>query len=179
MRFIDSSGVKFECAVDFGTATVDLGDATVTLPTGQYAPIRWVSDLIDEGDIVGGATSEAIAVPGTYPTGVIPIAAYLVTTKTTTSSNAGTTGLTLSLGISGATSGYLAAGANLVSTAAGRKENAVGTLVGGYRSGDSLLLTLTATGGAANTAHISALGVKVVVYYLSVATEWSWWCSII
>lgn len=53
----------------------------------------------------------------------------------------------------------------------GRKENASGSLLGGYRAADALLATFTATGGGTDLAHISGLNLRAVVYYLEVATE--------
>lgn len=158
-------------ATRFDDDIIFTGAVTLTPKTGavqtQFLPKRFVSAAITS--LTGGQASQAKAVSG-LPAAIIPIAAYVIQTGTITSSNGSTTGLTVSLGVSGSTSGYLAAGANLIA-AGGRKENAAGTLLGSYRAADSLLATFTATGGSADLAHIVGLSMRVVVYYLEVATE--------
>lgn len=145
------------------TGSVDIASATLA-----NMPRRYISQSIVHGDLTGGAASATIALTG-EPTGMIPIACYVITTATTTSSNGSTTGLTIKVGTSGDDDGYLQAVS--IFGAAGRKEGAPGVMLGGYRAAESLLVVLTATGGAADIGHISALAVKVVVVYIAAYTE--------
>lgn len=125
---------------------------------------RWVSAQVTEADITSG-TSQGIALSG-FPTGVIPISAYLIADEQATSGNGSTTGLTAQLGVSGATGVYLNAGANLLSASTtGRLANYAGSVLGSYRAADALLLTITATGGAPDVDHISNFAMRVVVDY--------------
>lgn len=172
MKFNDVSGVEFDTPVHLKGPVTISGTVTTTPSspaTASYMVKRWVSDLITEDDIAGGAASEAITVAN-WPVAAIPIAGYIVASEAATSSSGDTTGLTASLGVSGATSGYLAAGTSLIG-ATGRQQNATGTLLGSYRSNDTLLLTITATGGSPDTADIDNLALRVVFYYLEVSAE--------
>lgn len=151
MKFIDSSGVQFDCPVTFtGTVTT----APTSPATASFMVKRWVSNVITQADLTGG---------------VVLAASYLQTTATASSSNGNTTGATLSLGISGSTQGYLATGANVLGAAA-RLANAAGTLLGCYRAGDTPQITITATGGSPDLAHLT-ISVRAVVYYLEVSAE--------
>ncbi len=147
---------------------LDLAGATLTMPANQQVVLRYVSQSIVHGDLTGGGAVSTIALTG-EPTGWLPIAAYIVTSTGTTSSNAGTTGLTCSVGIAGVIEGYVAAAS--IFGAAGRKEAFGGTLLGSYRASDALIATVTATGGAADCAHIDSLALKIVVCYLAVSAE--------
>lgn len=150
------------------TGTIDLSGATVTQPSNQFAVLRYVSQSITQAALTGGAATCTVALTG-EPTTSIPLAAYVVTSGATTSSAGGTTGLTVKIGTSLDDDGYVAAIS--VFGAAGRKEGAPGVMLGGYRAGDSLIASFTATGGAADIAHIDALALKVVVLYATVAAE--------
>lgn len=154
--------VTFEDAVTFGAA--------LTPPTNTFFVKRWVSAELTEADLVGGQASQALAVAD-FPAGCVPIAAYTTMTTAPVSGDAGTTTFTISLGVSGSAAGFLAAGVNLIGAGTGRKQHAHGTLLNSYRSADSLLATVTAGGSGPDLVNITALGFKVVVYYLEVATE--------
>lgn len=168
MKFIDVSGVQFDCPVSF-TGAVDLSAGTITLPTTQFQVKRYVSQSIVHGDLTAGSATCTVALTG-EPTGIIPIAAYAVTSVTTTSGNGSTTGLTVKIGPSGDDDGFLPAVS--IFGAASRKEGtAPGAMLGSYRASDALIATFTATGGAAAIAHITAMAVKIVVLYLEVAAE--------
>ncbi|MCY1055426.1 hypothetical protein [Nannocystis sp. SCPEA4] len=165
MKFIDSAGVEFNCPVTFtGTVTT-----TPSSPaTASYMVKRWVSPTITQADLTGGQASQSVNLTG-FPGGVVLAASYLQTTATSSSSNGGTTGATLSLGISGSTQAYLATGANVLGAAA-RLSNAAGTLLGTYRASDVPQVTITATGGSPDLAHLT-LSCRAVVYYLEVTAE--------
>lgn len=141
----------------------------IVLPANNFVVKCWVSNRLTETNIVGGGASEFIAFTG-FPAAVEPVAAYLLADEAATSGNANTTALTYSLGISTAVASYLQAGANMLGLT-GRSANAAGTLLGTYRAADTVGLGLVATGGAPNTAHITNLAVRAVVYYLESATE--------
>lgn len=143
-------------------------EATPTMPSTSLLVKRYVSQSIVHGALTGGAATCTVALTG-EPTGMIPIACYAVTSVTTTSGNSNTTGLTIKVGNSGDDDGYLAAVS--VFGAAGRKEGAPGAQLQGYRASDALIATFTATGPAADIAHITALAVKIVVLYIEVASE--------
>ncbi|WP_434424593.1 hypothetical protein [Nannocystis pusilla] len=165
MKFIDAAGVTFACPVTFeGTITT----APSSPATASFMVKRWVSNVITQADLTGGQASQSVNLTG-FPGGVVLAASYLQTTATSSSSNGSTTGATLSLGISGSTQGYLATGANVLGAAA-RLANAAGTLLGCYRAGDTPQITITATGGAPDLAHLT-ISVRAVVYYLEVSAE--------
>lgn len=149
------------------TSTVDLSAATVTLPTGQTAVKRYVSQSITANDVTSGAT-QSIALTG-EPTGAIPIAAYVecYPGAGVSSSNGSTTGLTVEVGTAGDPDGYVKSVSIFGATS--KVANGVqGDMIGCYRGTDALFLKLTATGGAPNVAHIAEnLYVKVVVIYLT------------
>lgn len=150
------------------TSTVDLSGATVTLPTGQTAVKRYVSQRIAASDVIGGTATQSIALTG-EPAGSIPIAAYIecYATGGVASSNGSTTGLTVEVGTSGDADGYVKSVS--IFGATGKVAGAVrGDMIGCYRGADALLLKLTATGGAPNVAHIADnLDLKIVVIYLT------------
>lgn len=159
-KFIDSSGVEFACPVTFSAPSGSV--------QSQFVVQRYVSQLITQAALSAGATN-TINLTG-EPTAIIPIAAYVVTDETTTSSNGATTGLSAEVGISGDPNFLLES--TSVFGAAGRKEAYAGVGMGGYRSADAIQLKLTATGaGSEDCAHISNLNLYVVLYYISVATE--------
>lgn len=150
-----------------GPVNLDGADS-IDMPDNSLLVTQWVSSQVTEASIVGGSTTEALTVSG-LPTTIKPIAVYFLADEAAASNNGATTTLTVSLGVSGATSGYLAAGANIIGVT-GRLPNAGGTLLGSYRAADTLLITLTTNGGG-NTAHISNLALRVVVEYLPIDTE--------
>ncbi|MCY0990654.1 hypothetical protein OV203_26155 [Nannocystis sp. ILAH1] len=165
---------RYDDAITFTGPVTFTGSVTTTPSSPASASFmvkRWVSGAITQANLVGAQASQSVAVPGTFPTNVVPLGAYLVTTADTTSSSGDTTSLTASLGVSGSTQGYLAAGLNLIGAGAGRRMNLAGTILGGFRGVDSLLLTLTATGGSPDLADISALAIRVVVLYVEVSAE--------
>lgn len=127
----------------------------------------WVSPAVTEASITSG-TSQSITIPG-FPAKVVPLGCYLIADEAATSGNANTTTLTYALGVSGATGGYLASGVNVL-TLTGPQSNGAGILVGCYRAADTLLLTITAGGGAPNVSHITNLQVRAVVYYVAPTT---------
>ena len=149
------------------TNSVDLSAATVTLPTGQTAVKRYVSQRIAMSDVTSGAT-QSIALTG-EPAGSIPIAAYIecYATGGVSSSSGSTTGLTVEVGTAGDPDGYVKSVSIFGVT--GKVVGAVrGDMIGGYRGADALLLKLTATGGAPDVAHIAEnLDLKIVVIYLT------------
>lgn len=170
MRIIDVSGQDFEVPVRFHD-TVDMSEATVTHPTNQPGVKRYVSQSITQADLTAGVSC-TVALTG-EPTGILPLAAYVVTSATATSSSGDTTGLNVKVGPVADDDGYVQTSATL--GAAGRKERSSGSspaaMLGTYRAVDALLATFTATGGDPDCADISALAMKVVIYYVEVATE--------
>lgn len=171
MKFIDASGVEFDTPVHLKGPVTISGTVTTTPSspsTASYLVKRWVSNTITQAALTGGQASQSVNLTG-FPAGVVPIAAYLQTTATASSSNGNTTGATLSLGISGSTQGYLATGANVLGSAA-RLANAAGTLLGCYRAADTPQITVTATGGSPDLAHLT-ISMRAVVYYLEVSAE--------
>lgn len=147
--------------------TVDLSAATLTPPTNAQLVKRYISQSVVHGALTGGAATCTVALTS-EPTSLIPIGAYAETTVATTSSNGGTTGLTVKIGTSGDDDGYLPAVS--IFGAASRKEgNTPGALLLTHRSADALIATFTATGGAADIAHISALALNIVIVYIDVS----------
>lgn len=148
-----------------------LNTNTVITSGGSTAFIvqRYVSDPITQVDIVGGGASEAINLSA-FPPNAVPIAGYVVTSVETTSSSGDTTGLLAEIGPAADPNGYVTSVS--IFGAAGRKETATaGVIPGCFRAGDTLQITLTATGPAPDTAHINQLSVIAVIYYLEVAAE--------
>lgn len=145
--------------------TVDISSATLA-----NMPRRYVSQSIVHGALTGGSATCTVALTGEPTTGMMPIACYAVTSATTTSGDGSTTGLTVKIGTSGDDDGYLQEIS--IFGAAGRKEGASGVMIGGYRGdAEALIATFTATGGAADCAHITALALKIVVVYIAPYTE--------
>lgn len=160
MRFIDSSGVEFACPVTFSAPS-----GTVQ---SQFVAQRYVSQLITQAALSAGATC-TVALTG-EPTGMIPLACYVVTDETTTSGNGATTGLSAEVGISGDPDFHMVS--TSVFGAASRKEAYAGVGIGAYRANDAIQLKLTATGGGSEScAHITNLNLYVVLYYIQVAAE--------
>ncbi|MBL8970922.1 MAG: hypothetical protein JNK56_10100 [Myxococcales bacterium] len=155
-----------------GRPTVDLRnavfldgvDGAVVLPADQQVVKSWISDPITQADLVGGSATQVIDLVA-EPTALIPLAVYVVTSVETTSSNGSTTGLAAEVGIAADPDAYMAT-ISVYSTA-GRKGGAPGVALQSYRANDPIQLKLTATGGAANIGHISALSIRVVLLYLS------------
>lgn len=150
------------------TSTVDLSGATVTLPTGQTAVMRYVSQRIASSDVAVSGATQSIALTG-EPAGSIPIAAYIecYATGGVSSTSGNTTGLTVEVGTAGDPDGYVKSVSIFGVT--GKVTGAVqGDMIGCYRGADALLLKLTATGGTPNVAHIGDnLDLKIVVIYLT------------
>lgn len=131
---------------------------------------RYVSEVITQADLVGGAATQAITLTPAFPANAIPVGAYLVTSRTTTSSDAGTTGLTAEIGPAADPNGYAVSAS--IFGAAGRKQTATtGAMIGCLRTADAPQIALTATGGSADLADISALSVQAVIFYIAVTGE--------
>ena len=159
-KCIDSSGVEFSCPVTFSAPSGSV--------QSQYVVQRYVSQLITQAALSAGATC-TVALTG-EPTGMIPVACYVVTDETTTSSNGATTGLTVEVGIVGDPDFHMVS--TSVFGAAGRREAYAGVGIGAYRASDAVVAKFTAVGaGSEDCAHISNLNMYVVLYYISVATE--------
>jgi len=127
---------------------------------------RWISNLVTEADIPGGAGAShdftlagAVSLPGEF----LPVAVYFQSNAVAVSGNPLTTSLSASVGASPA-SPFLymsASGVDLIATY-GRITGSTGPQLGGIVKTD-LLLTLDTGGG--NLAHITDLGVRVIVDY--------------
>lgn len=148
------------------------GLVTLTPKTGavqtQFIPKRYVSQLITQAALSAGATC-TVALTG-EPTGMIPLACYVVTDETTTSSSGDTTGLTVEIGIGGDPDFHMVS--TSVFGAAGRKEAYAGVGIGAYRAADAIVAKFTAVGaGSEDCADISNLNMRVVLYYIEVAAE--------
>jgi len=165
LKFIDVAGVEFACPVTFSSTITTTPSAPAT---ASYVMKRWVSNTITQAALTGGQASQSVNLTG-FPAGCVPTAAYLQTTAAASSGNANTTGATMSLGISGSTQAYLATGANVLGSAA-RLANAAGTLLGSFRASDTPQITITATGGSPDLAHLT-ISMRAVVYYLEVSAE--------
>lgn len=138
----------------------------VTLPANYQFVRRYVSQAITHADLTAGASC-TVALTG-EPTASVMLAAYVVTSVETTSSTGDTTGLTMKVGTAGLADGY--ANETDIFGAAGRKQSGAVTL-SGYRAGDALIATFTATGGSPDCADIAALSVRFVLFYLTPAAE--------
>lgn len=161
MRFIDVSGVQFECPVTFSPPAGSV--------QSQFVEDQYVSQKITEADLSSGATC-TVALVG-EPTAMIPTACYVVTDEATTSGNAATTGLSVEIGIAGDADFHMAS--TSVFGAAGRKEAYRGVGLSGYRASDAIIAKFTATGaGSENCSHITNLSMRVVLRYQRVATEY-------
>ena len=148
------------------TAELEVTES-VTVPSGYRLPRVWTSGNVTQAAFSSG-TSQSINLPagadGAFPSNVEVISAHLELNSTVTSGNANTNSLTASLGPSSATTGYLAAGANLIN-ASGKRENAAGTLMGSRRAADTPQITLMAAGGAPDLTHITAFSAKAIITY--------------
>lgn len=157
-----------------GQAVLDLStvptivDGVFSTPADHQVVLRYRSQRLVNDDLVGGAATQIIDLDD-EPTGWIPIAAYIVTAAAISSGDAGTTGLTAEVGVSGDPDGYVTS--HSIFGAASRKQGPAGVMINSFRSSDALQLKLTATGGSADIADILGLDLKVVVLYLAVSAE--------
>lgn len=130
---------------------------------------RYVSQAITQADFTGGSATQSIALTG-EPTGMLPDKVYVVTDGGPVASSSGdTTGLSCEVGIASDPDLFMQS-ANLLG-AAGRKEAYAGQGLHGYRAADPIEIKFTATGPAADLAHITGLSVRVVMVYNEVSAE--------
>lgn len=164
-KFQDS--ITFEQPVTLqGGVTIDPASVSAA---NTFVPMkRYVSQLITEADLSSGATC-TVALTG-EPTAMIPQAAYVVTSESTTSGNGATTGLTCEVGLAGDPDFLMVS--TSVFGSAGRKEAYAGVGIDSYRAADPLVVKFTAVGaGSENCSHISNLALRVVILYAPVSAE--------
>ena len=149
------------------SGTMTLEEAPV-LPATDLLVKRYVSQLVGPADLTVGSASCTVSLTD-FPTDAVALGAYLVTTATATSSNGLTTGLTAKLGIASVDDDAYVTSISVFG-AAGRKLGPPGASIGGFVSGVPQL-TFTATGGTPAIAHINALALYAVIYYVVPTTE--------
>ena len=146
---------------------VEPADATAG---NAFVPIkRYVSQLITQASLSAGASC-TVALTG-EPTGMIPIACYVVTDETTTSGNGSTTGLAAEVGIASGDADFLMTSVSVFGSASRKSTATTGVGLHCYRASDALAVTFTATGGAPDCAHITNLNMYVVILYVPVSAE--------
>ena len=164
MATIYADDITFTRAVSFDPVDATAGNAMV--PTKRY-----VSQLITEAHLTGGAATCTVALTG-EPTAMIPRACYVVTDEATTSGDVATTGLAAEVGIVSGDADFLMTSVSVFG-AAGRKQTAtVGVGLGCYRASDALCVKFTATGaGSEDVGDIDNLSLRVVILYAPVSAE--------
>lgn len=167
MSTIHDDVKTFNGAATFkGGVTID--PASVSAANTFVPCKRYVSQLITQAALSAGATC-TVALTG-EPTAMIPQACYVVTTDTTTSGDAATTGLTCEVGLAGDPDFLMVS--TSVFGAAGRKEAYAGVGIDSYRAADPLVVKFTAAGGGSeDCADITNLNLRVVILYCPVSAE--------
>jgi hypothetical protein len=125
----------------------------------QFVEIPFVA-----ADIVAGSVAY-----DDLPANVLILGARIVITTPLTFSNVGTTGVSAKIGNAAEDDAGFGT-ATAIAGAAGYRRFPPGALVGGTVPGgtDGVLASFTATGGAADLAHVSAGAGKVVVDFIEV-----------
>lgn len=129
--------------------------------TGQRIP-KFLEVTFVKADINAGTITSA-----GLPTNALVLGAHMVITTALTYSNGGTTGVSAKIG-NADDDGFGTSTA--IAGTAGYRRFPPGALVGGVVAGSTggVIGTFTATGGAADLAHVSAGAGKVVIDYIEV-----------
>lgn len=142
--------------------TIDASDGALVLPCHEV--------IVDSADFAGGAATENID-PGAFPATHMVVASDVECLQAVTFTGTDTTGLGLTVGSTTDPDGLLVSGAVTSMTVGQRSQlGGGGALAGLFTRGFVPRIVPTATGGAPDTADVTAGRWLVRYYYVTAAS---------